>query len=1008
MNLASWRVAGLLFFSGACALIYQTAWMRQFRLIFGASTFATAAVLAVFMGGLGLGSAILGRRADRAPNPLKLYARLELAIAIAAAISPALLWVAAKIYWSLGGSPTLGLAGASIVRLLLSLLVLGIPTFLMGGTLPAAARAIQADDDSGRRGVALLYGLNTLGAVAGTLLSTFVLLERLGNRQTLFAAVAVNLVVAVVALRWSSRGGHQASGLWESSPDATPPGGLKPDALPVEATPPRSPTPEALARTPVYAAAAIAGFAFLLMELVWYRMLSPLLGGTTYMFGLILAVALLGIGLGGAAYALLRGNVRATAGAFAVTCALEALAIGIPFALGDRLATLTLALSDHSVLGLAQSVVSWTIVTLIVVFPAAFVSGVQFPLLVALLGRGRSDVGREVGAAYAWNTAGAIAGSLAGGFGLMPLLSAPGCWQLVVMLLSLLAVGSILFALRERQRTLTIASAVAALLAVLCLTATGPTAVWRHSGIGAGRATRMTSHNAVIDWMRWSNRRLVWDADGRESGVALTVAVEPSFIVNGKSDGAARSDAGTQVMCGLVPAAFHGSPSRALVVGLGTGSSAGWLAAIDSMKRVDVVELEPVVLDIARVLAPFNHDAMRDPKIRITIADAREVLLTSRETYDVIVSEPSNPFRAGIASLFTREFYEAVEGRLAPRGLFAQWVQTYDVDPETMRTIYATLVSVFPHVHTWTTTSGDALLVASNDPLRVDVEAMRVLLTKEPYRSAIRNAWRTDGVDGFFTRFIANEDFARQAAQQAESMNTDDRTVIEFGFARSVGVAENLLPVMQQTASAFGLARPLFVRGTLAPQNALNGPLVGETALQFANEGREEAAALAEQLRVLHPSETESILARLRLVQRRYDESAAHLRNALVPYRTNPWPDLRLLQEAVDTAVTLAATDRRYAGAMYSLVERPYAGMMLEDDRRIARVLIASQLGDCAPQLLASLAELEPYAPFRDEILTLRARCYKSDPLASIAREELEQFRAKSFGSIIEGRYGVR
>ncbi|HYK05506.1 MAG TPA: fused MFS/spermidine synthase [Thermoanaerobaculia bacterium] len=977
MNSAAWRVAGLLFFSGACALIYQTAWMRQFRLIFGASTFATAAVLAVFMGGLGLGSAVLGKRADRADNPLRLYARLELAIAMAAAISPALLWLAAKIYWSLGGSPTLGLGGASVVRLVLSLLVLGIPTFLMGGTLPAAARAIQGDDDSGRRAVALLYGLNTLGAVAGTLLSTFVLLEHLGNRQTLFAAVAVNLIVALTAMKMTiARASTTAAGE-ETAPALVP-------------------------AKWVYAAAAIAGFAFLLMELVWYRMLSPLLGGTTYMFGLILAVALLGIGLGGAAYALLRGNRRATAGAFAVTCALEALAIGIPFALGDRLATLTLALSDHSVLGLAESVVSWTIVTLIVVFPAAFVSGVQFPLLVALLGRGRSDVGREVGTAYAWNTAGAIAGSLAGGFGLMPLFSAPGCWQLVVTLLALLAAGSILFALREQQRTLSIASAVAALLAVLCLTAAGPTAVWRHSGIGAGRATRMTSHNTLVDWMRWSNRRLVWDADGRESGVALTVAVEPSFIVNGKSDGSARSDAGTQVMAGLVAGAFHGSPSRALVVGLGTGSSAGWLGAVDSMKRVDVVELEPVVLDVARVLAPFNHDAMRDPKIAITIADAREVLLTSRDTYDIIVSEPSNPFRAGIASLFTREFYQAVEGRLAPRGVFAQWVQTYDIDPETMRTIYATVVSVFPNVHTWTTTAGDALLVASNDPLRVDVESLRALLAKEPYRSAMRNAWGTEGVDGLFARFVANEEFARQAARQAESMNTDDRTVIEFGFARSVGIAENLLPLMQQTANARGMARPLLIRGTLAPETALNGPLIGETALQLANEGREEAAPLAERLRILHPPETESLLARLRLVQRRYAESAAHLRNALVPYRTDPWPDLRLLQEAVDSAVTLASTDRRYARAMYALVERPYAGMMLEDDRRIARVLIASQLGGCTPELLASLADLEPYAPFREEILTLRARCYTSGPLARIAKEELEQFRAKSYGSIIE------
>ena len=988
MNRAAWRVAGLLFFSGACALVYQTAWMRQFRLIFGASTFATAAVLAVFMGGLGAGSAILGKRADRSGKPLRLYGWLELAIACAAAASPVLLWIAAKIYWSVGGSPALGLGGASVVRLLLSLLVLGLPTFLMGGTLPAAARAIQRDDDSGRRGVALLYGLNTLGAVAGTLLSTFVLLERLGNRSTLFAAVAVNLIVAVVALRGSAALLRDA----RNSPAAPPA---------EEPAPVRSGGAEMPAYA-VYAAAAIAGFAFLLMELVWYRMLSPLLGGTTYMFGLILAIALLGIGLGGAAYALLRGNTRATVAGFAVTCAFEALAIAIPFALGDRLATLTLALSDHSVLGLAESVVAWVIVTTIVVFPAAFVAGVQFPLLVGLLGRGRSDVGREVGAAYAWNTAGAIAGSLAGGFGLMPLLSAPGCWQLVVMLLAVLAVAALLFALREEQRALTTASAAATLLAVLCLTAVGPTAVWRHSGIGAGRATRMTSHNAVVDWMRWNRRKLVWDADGRESGVALAIAVEPSFIVNGKSDGAARSDAGTQVMCGLVPAAFHGHPSRALVVGLGTGSSAGWLAAIDSMQRVDVVELEPVVLDVARVLSPFNHNAMGDPKIAITIADAREVLLTSRERYDVIVSEPSNPFRAGIASLFTHEFYQAVEARLAPRGLFAQWVQTYDIDPETMRTIYATLVSVFPHVHTWTTTSGDALLVASNEPLRVDVEAMRALLAKEPYRSAIRNAWRTEGVDGFFTRFVANEEFARRAAAEAESMNTDDRTVIEFGFARSVGAAENLLPVIQATARSLGMARPAFMQGTLDPSRAVNGPMIGEAALQLANEGREDAAILAEQLRALHPAEAESVLARLRLVQRRFDESAVHLRNALVPYRADPWPDLRLLQEAVDSALTLATSNRRYARAMYSLVERPYAGSMLDDDRRIARALIAEQFAGCGAQTLASLAALEPHVPFREEILSLRARCYTTEPLARIAREELEAFREKSFGAIIE------
>src|SRR5436190_1547791 len=166
------RVAALLFGSGFCALVYQMTWMRQFRLIFGASTLATAAVLAIFMGGLGLGSALLGRRADRHPNPLQFYGNLELLIALSAAASQPLLWIVGKVYIALGGSVAMGLPLATIVRLILSTLVLAIPTLLMGGTLPAAARAVETSDDAGRRKLALLYGLNTLGAVTGALAST--------------------------------------------------------------------------------------------------------------------------------------------------------------------------------------------------------------------------------------------------------------------------------------------------------------------------------------------------------------------------------------------------------------------------------------------------------------------------------------------------------------------------------------------------------------------------------------------------------------------------------------------------------------------------------------------------------------------------------------------------------------------------------------------------------------------------------------------------------------------
>src|SRR6185503_3885080 len=184
--------------------------------------------------------------------------------------------------------------------------------------------------------------------------------------------------------------------------------------------------------------------------------------------------------------------------------------------------------------------------------------------------------------------------------------------------------------------------------------------LWRHSGIGAGRTPPevIANVNALRGWKLGVRREIEWDGDGVESSVALALdQTGYSFIVNGKSDGSARGDAGTQVMLGLLAALRVPQPKSALVIGLGTGSTAGWLAAIPGMERVDAVELEPLVLNVARACATVNHDAMNNPKLHVSIGDARETLLTTKTRYDVIASEPSNPFRAGIASLFTAEYY---------------------------------------------------------------------------------------------------------------------------------------------------------------------------------------------------------------------------------------------------------------------------------------------------------------------------------------------------------------
>ena len=298
------RVVSLfLFGSGFCALIYQTTWLREFRLIFGASTAASAAVLGVFMAGLGFGGIILGRRSETKERPLAFYAKLELLIALSAALSPLLILAARQFYVALGGTMAMGMAIGTVTRLVLAALILGPPTFLMGGTLPAAARAVVVPDDISRRTVGVLYGVNTLGAVSGALLGTFYLFENFGNHLTLWWATAVNFIVALSAFRFS-----------KSVPESKPREELEDEGS-------GAPVNQLF----VFIAAGLVGFAFFLMEIVWYRMLGPLLGGSTFSFGLILSAALFGIGLGGITYAFFDLKRSASLHLFALTCAFEVL-----------------------------------------------------------------------------------------------------------------------------------------------------------------------------------------------------------------------------------------------------------------------------------------------------------------------------------------------------------------------------------------------------------------------------------------------------------------------------------------------------------------------------------------------------------------------------------------------------------------------------------------------------------------------------------------------------------
>ena len=599
----------------------------------------------------------------------------------------------------------------------------------------------------------------------------------------------------------------------------------------------------------------------------------------------------------------------------------------------------------------------------------------------------------------------------------------------------------------------------AAAASVVLVSRTGPTAAWRHSPIGAGRVhLEKVSGNHLEEWLRDQRRRTFWEADGVESSVAMTTTSGGlAFVVNGKIDGNTRTDAPTQVMGGLIGAALHRDPRRALVIGLGTGSTAGWLAEVPSIERVDVVELEPAILRVAEASAPVNRNVLANPRVRVTIGDAREYLLTSRDRYDVIFSEPSNPYRAGVSSLFTEEFYRAARGRLTPGGIFLQWLQSYEVDTETVREVYATLGSAFPAVESWFSRYQDLILVATAAPIAYDADVLRARLAQEPYRSALSGAWATSGLEGFLSHFLARASFAGGlSGGQPVPRNTDDRNVIEFAFARSLGRATAFdldrartlarqrnedTPVFSRGAADWDLVRPLRVstitadgvvvqagadgaaaaeekRQSRAQKDFLEGhpekvldlwrerpwEPVGSVELAvvsqaLADAGDESALPYIEKLSGERPVEAEALLGQLRWRQGRFAEAADLFEKAYMRYREDPWPLLPVMNRTFTIVADVAARDRRFAERLDAALAQPFAVLLLNEERLQTRYKVATYLEPS--KLEDAIAALEPHVPWRKGLLSRRAKLYETtqNPRAGRARRELELFLREESGS---------
>ena len=776
-------LAFFMFASGFCSLAYQIVWLREFRLVFGGSTLAASAVLAIFMGALGLGSWVLGHKADQSSRPGRFYAIIEALIGLSVLISPLLLIYGQKLYYTTGGIQELGWVAVGL-QMLIAIAVIATPCFLMGGTLPAAIRLVQTDEDEVRRSSALMYGMNIAGAVLGAFIVNFYCLEVLGNTTSLLMAAGLNLLLAAVAYYTVAM--HQA---------------------------PQAPTSNGHEKHGtawlLYSVAFFSGFTFFVMELLWFRSSVPLLGGSVYNFGLILIVALIGMSMGGLLYSLIIKYVKPSYALLAIVSALFATAMAIPYIWGDGFVRFCKVIQT-GYLGypLGDKLWVWFMIAGFLALPASLMAGVQFPLILSLVGKGKHAVGQQTGRVYAFNTAGAVIGSILGGFVLIPQLSINYTWLSMIALSLAVAVFIAFCAIYQRAKLGGFATiGIAALVIVMLTHGSGLTVYWLQNPIGFGRST-VTEHQTLADVeheKREFAHEIIYQYDGLENSGAISLDDDLSLLNNGKSDGTALGDISTQIMLGILPAILHhGEPEHTCVIGLGTGMSAGWLAELESVKTVDVYELEPHVAECASYFASMNYDVTNHPKVNMIYGDAREGLLALKgkdQYYDLIASEPPNPQRAGVANLFTREYYQTISKRLNEDGVFSQWLQAYEIKLESVNLIMATLRSVFPQVCVYQTLDADLVFVCYKKRKALPIELMRSKLSQPAYRLAASRAFGTHTAEGILSHSVANSEYVSKLAQKINQVNTDDRNLLEFQVARTGGVSfsDPIQQILDQT-----------------------------------------------------------------------------------------------------------------------------------------------------------------------------------------------------------------
>jgi spermidine synthase len=799
----------LFFLSGAAALVYQVVWVRSLTLVFGGSHLAVTAVLSIFMGGLAIGAYTVGRRVDRIEKPLRLYGLLELGVAVSALVFAGLMQIYPSVYVALARGRDDAALYLTAIRMLFSVVALIVPTTLMGATLPVLSRFVTRQPEHLRSHLSFLYGFNTLGAVFGALLAGFVFLRLFSVSTTLFLAVATNALIGMVSLALQ----REAAGVFGPAVAAT----ASPAARADSAGPPVGGTADSQDLLPVRLVLwgiGLSGFCALGYEVLWTRVLTIAVGASVYGFTIILVAFLTGIALGSQAYGALgkilrlrdSGTRRVVAwfGITQVVIGFTALAVtvylrDIP---ANAVRLQNYFLGTGSATFQARVWASFSLAFLYMVVPAFFM-GAAFPIAGEALAKHRKGVGRAVGDVLASNTVGAILGAAASGLLMIRFLGIERSLQVLTVMN--IGFGLVVIASLRKPRWMPAGIAACALAVIGFLAVNQDAArIWDRNYFAVFRSNQPEAFGTP-EKIREAveNTDVLYYAEGIESTVSVIKVKggEQAFLTNGRVEASTHlPELQLQFTLGHLPMLLARNPKDVLVVGVGSGMTAGASSVHPGVERLTLVEIEPRVLGVARTFEAYNHRVLDNPKATIVLNDGRNFLMTTNRTFDVITADPVHPWFKGAGYLYASEYFALAAAHLRPGGVMAQWLPIYELTAQDLESAVKTFQRHFPHTMMWLT-HYDAVIVGSNSAFLIDEAELERRIAEPAIAGDLGRVSMGSATDLLSYFVMGTEGMERFG--QAGTLNTDDHLYLEFSAPFSIATPA----VMAANIQAIGAHR---------------------------------------------------------------------------------------------------------------------------------------------------------------------------------------------------------